>query len=52
MFLVHLLPHGTTYSKAKKEILRIGEAIDASYLFIRGRDTWARAMKKWVRNPT
>jgi hypothetical protein len=50
--LQHVLPPGTTTTKAKKENLRLGEALDASYLFIRGRDTWARAMRRWVRKPT
>jgi hypothetical protein len=51
--LQHVLPPGTATTKAKKENLRLGEALDASYLFIRGRrDTWARAMRRWVRKPT
>jgi hypothetical protein len=50
--LQHVLPPGTTTTKAKKENLTLGEALDASYLFIRGRDTWARAMRRWVRKPT
>jgi hypothetical protein len=50
--LQHVLPPGTPVTKAKKENLVLGEAVDASFLFIRGRDTWARAMRKWVRKPT
>jgi hypothetical protein len=35
----------------KKEDLELGESMDASYLFINGKQHWPRIMGEWVRNP-
>jgi hypothetical protein len=50
--LQHRHPPGTVQRKARKENMIIGKALDQSYLFIAGKDSWCGIMKRWVRNPT